>query len=146
MKRIVVICTGNTCRSPMAEGIIKKLLTELKIDDTIVSSMGLSAFEGEYASESTIEALEEIGVDMSNHRSKGIIAEEVIEADKIYVMTNNHKVVLQHIFAKHDLSGKIVVLNIDDPFQLSVSKYRECRDKMYTFFKKELLAFASSNS
>lgn len=139
MKSIVVICTGNTCRSPMAEGIIKKLLTELKIDDTIVSSMGLLAFKGDYASESTIEALEEIGVDMRSHRSKGIVAEEVIKADKIYVMTNNHKVALQRVFAEHDLAKKIVVLNIDDPFQLSTSKYRECRDKMYTFFKNELL-------
>lgn len=62
---ILIICTGNTCRSPMAEGILKSLLAEKKRTTISVSSMGTSAFDGESPTMNAIDAMKKVGIDIS---------------------------------------------------------------------------------
>lgn len=133
---IIVICTGNTCRSPMAKGIIEKLIADNKIEGVKVDSMGLSAFDGDGASQYAIDALNEIGIDISTHRSKSVMLDDIINADSIYVMTIQHKLVL--IDACPEIENKIIVMDIPDPFNSSFAKYQQCRDAMIEFFNKEL--------
>lgn len=137
MNTILVVCTGNTCRSPMAKGIINAIIEEHNISDTVVKSAGLAASEGDSASDNAIAALEEIGIDISLHRSSPVLSNELLEADCIYVMTEQHKNVI--VDALPEVADKIIVMNISDPFSQNLDRYRECRDEMLTYFTKELL-------
>lgn len=137
MNKIVVVCTGNTCRSPIAEGIINAIIEEHKIADTSVTSRGLSASDGDAASENAILALEEIGIDIKKHRSNPVLTAELLEADCIYVMTEQHKNVIAD--ALPEVLDKVIVMNISDPFSQDIERYRECRDEMLKYFTKELL-------
>ncbi|HHZ01170.1 MAG TPA: low molecular weight protein arginine phosphatase, partial [Tissierellia bacterium] len=67
---ILFVCTGNTCRSPMAEGLFKDMLRKNNIENIKVSSAGLSVFPGEHVNEKAIRALKEKGIDISSHRAR----------------------------------------------------------------------------
>ena len=75
IRKILFVCTGNTCRSPMAEGIFKKLTQG---DESIsCSSAGMSFCDGDAVSENAVTVCKEIGVDISGHRSKAICRDDV---------------------------------------------------------------------
>ena len=135
INKILVVCTGNTCRSPMVEGIINKIIADEKIQDVKVTSMGLSAYDGEGATQYAIDVMKEIDIDISKHESKRVMLQDIVEADKIYVMTLQHQNVILEAFPPAE--EKIVVMNISDPFGLNHEKYQQCRDSMLEFFDKE---------
>lgn len=135
INKILVVCTGNTCRSPMVEGIINKFIVDEQIGDVKVTSMGLSAYDGEVASQNAIDALKEIEIDISSHLSKRVMLQDIVEADTIYVMTLQHKNVISEAFPPSE--EKIIVMNISDPFGQNFEKYQQCRDNILEFFDKE---------
>ncbi len=86
---IVFVCTGNTCRSPLAEGLMKKLLADRGIDTINVTSAGLAAYPGDEVSEKSVIAAKEYGVDISAHRSRRI--SDYMLNDSVFVcMTDSH--------------------------------------------------------
>ncbi len=122
MRRLVV-CTGNTCRSPMAKALVK----QYQAPGDEVESAGLSV-TGAAASVYAVLALREIGIDLSFHKSQLITAQMVDRADEIGVMTPSHKVAVTSLF---DIDpDKVIVLGkgIPDPFGLSLTDYRHTRD------------------
>lgn len=128
---ITFVCTGNTCRSPMAEGIAKKLLNEKYSDSGItVSSAGVSASNGSAPSENSVIVCEEIGVDISKHRSSSVTHDLLEQTDVFAVMTKSHAEILKFYGVPED---KMIVLGggIPDPFGGSVAIYRECRDIIF---------------
>ncbi|MEG0894531.1 MAG: low molecular weight protein arginine phosphatase [Oscillospiraceae bacterium] len=135
MKNILIVCTGNTCRSPMAEGVLNKLIKDNKLEDISVLSMGISAFDGEGATFNAVEALKEIGVDISKHQSKRVMLSDIYDADVIYVMTKEHKEIL--INACKDCESKIKVIEVKDPFGQDLEIYRQARDTFTDYFKEE---------
>lgn len=136
MINILVICTGNTCRSPMAEGIVRKLVKAKGLQNVSVSSVGLAAYHGDAASIHSVDVMQEIEIDIVSHRSKRVLLKDLDDADYIYVMTQQHKNVI--IDACPENESKIKVLDIPDPFGQSIERYRECRDALATYFNKEL--------
>lgn len=90
MPGILFVCTGNTCRSSMAAAIAAKLAKERGLDVT-VSSAGLAAVEGEPATPAAVQALAEMGLDLSSHRARQLTAAMVREADLILTMTAEHR-------------------------------------------------------
>jgi protein-tyrosine-phosphatase len=92
MKRfkVLFICTGNTCRSPMAEGSLRVLLQGRGIDTIDVQSAGTAAVPGCPATQYAMEAVKTWNADISSHRSRPISRELVEEADLILVMTPHH--------------------------------------------------------
>ena len=96
--KILFVCTGNTCRSPMAAGIAKKLIAEtlnLRVDNlhkngVDIVSGGLYSFDGSTASAEAIFAVEKIEVDISNHKSRKLTPEMVKSADVVLCMTGFH--------------------------------------------------------
>ena len=86
---ILFVCTGNTCRSPMAEVIARDLLG--KDSGVTVRSAGVAAGAGYPATEEARVAMAEMGLDLSGHRSQPVTRELIDGADVIYAMTNGHR-------------------------------------------------------
>ena len=88
MKTILFVCTGNVCRSPMAEGLFQHAIRGRR--DFQAVSAGVGALEGQPPSVHAVRALRELGVDISNRRSRMLTRELVEEADYIFGMTHSH--------------------------------------------------------
>src|SRR5262245_41922969 len=90
MKTILFVCTGNVCRSPMAEGIFRHLMKVKGRRDLQVMSAGIGAAEGQTPSTHAVQAVRELGIDISQQRSRQLTAKLVQEADYIFGMTHSH--------------------------------------------------------
>ena len=99
--KIIFVCTGNICRSPMAEGILRHRCKEKGRDDLVVSSMGIHGLTDSPAIDFAQEACEENGIDISSHSARTIIGEELQESDLILCMEPVHTKFLQTFFPWH---------------------------------------------
>ena len=91
MKKLLFVCSGNTCRSPLAEGIAKKLFPDDLLKKVEISSAGSSAVDGLPASSPAIEVAGTHSIDLSNHRSTLLSRTLVKEVDLIITMGSKHR-------------------------------------------------------
>jgi protein-tyrosine-phosphatase len=136
-RRIVFVCTGNTCRSPLAAGLFQFHLArrlDCPIDEVLakgylVSSAGISAIHGDPASGDSIDAARELGVDLSGHRSQQAMVDLIARADDVIAMTRSHLLTLVSKFPV--LNGSLRLLcgpegDLDDPIGRGPEVYRAC--------------------
>lgn len=126
MKKVLFICTGNTCRSPMAQAIFNRFAQENGID-AVADSAGIAAAEGMPASENSVIAMQEIGIDLSGHSAKVISRPLLDSADLIVCMSEGHAELLKAAGYASTVFGK----GIPDPYGYKLDEYRICRDRMY---------------
>ena len=134
MKNILFVCTGNSCRSVIAEGLLR-YMTKGSEHEFSVGSAGVSALDGYQATQSTVRAMQEAGIDVLGHRSRRLTQEMVNAADKIFVMENMHKMMV--LDAAPGACGKVHLLkefasekgaadmDIPDPIRMSDAFYRK---------------------
>ena len=122
--KFLFVCTGNTCRSPMAEGLFRKMLEDKKINNIECSSAGLFAMTGDEPSINAVKACERFATDISAHRARRITAYILDETDKFVCMTKEHAASL----SMYVPSEKILVLGngVPDPYGGNLEEYIIC--------------------
>ena len=91
IKKVLFVCTGNSCRSVMAEGLMKKYLKELGKENIQVASAGISATGGLSPTDETVKVMQDEGIDVTAHKTTRIDENIVKEADLILVMEDMHR-------------------------------------------------------
>lgn len=138
VRNILLVCSGNTCRSPLAAAMLRAALEgEPLLGDVRVGSAGISAWDGAPASEGSYLVALERGLDLSTHRARMLTTELVREADLVLTMTTAHS----HRVVDMGGAGKTHPLaswagadgshaDIPDPFGGDVAVYRAVADRL----------------
>jgi protein-tyrosine-phosphatase len=135
MSTILIVCTGNLCRSPMGMGLLRRQLAEEGLDGMHrVISAGVWAQEGRAASENAVLVMQERGIDISDHVSRPVTASLVAEADLILAMSHEHKRVIDNTWPQY--AWKTFLLSemmgrkssVEDPYGGPIEEYRLCAD------------------
>lgn len=140
------VCTGNTCRSPMAAGLFRKMLsnklqcaeTELADRGFLVGSAGVSAGNGYPASPEAVQLLLDDGIDIGDHSSRQLSEELLDQTDHILTLTNGHRQAI--LMSRPDLEGKIRLLSpegrdVSDPIGGGLMEYEDCKTEIESYLK-----------
>ncbi len=128
IQKVLIVCTANICRSPMAEGICRRVLTDAgrAIE---VSSAGVRALIGHPIASDADDVLRHRGIDLSAHRARQISDDLLRTADLVWVMDNEQRTALRAIFPAY--AGKVFLLGhwmgveIDDPYQRGIHAFED---------------------
>ncbi len=132
MTRVLLVCTGNICRSPLAEAILRRELGAVGRDDVEVISAGTGAWDGAPASEGAYLVGLEHGLDLSAHRARLLTRELVERGDVVLTMARHHRARVQELggegrtFVLGEYAGRTgPQAEVSDPFGGDLDVYRE---------------------
>ena len=134
---ILCVCTGNICRSPMMEYLLRAQLPEHGIAATVCGA-GTATMDDVPPTAHALTVMREIGVDMSEHLSRQLTQEIADEADICVVMTPHHGVELA---LRYGVEPKKILMppgGVSDPYGCDVKEYRRCRDQLVASLPKLL--------
>lgn len=139
--KIMFICTGNICRSAMADGMMKKLVEEKNLDIEVYSA-GIYAETGDYATYNAIEASRMFDVNIALHRATNVRDSLIEEMDLVLCATKSHKQTILTMYP--DLKGKVYTIkeyagidkeginvDISDPWGYNMETYNRCANEIY---------------
>lgn len=131
---VLFVCTGNTCRSAMAEGIYNHLYKG-------ATSRGVMADEGSPASENAVKVMAKIGIDITNHRAKQLRREDIENADIVICMTGGHKMNVLSLFPEakekvFSIREYLHAADVLDPYGRGEEEYERCAEELYEYVQK----------
>ena len=137
---VLFVCTGNTCRSPMAAALLNKMALEKGLELSIESA-GVLAVEGENASSEAIVAMSEYGIDLMGHHAQNVTQELIEKSDLILTMTQAHKMLFlevapEKVYTLGEFAG--LDYDIEDPFGGDVEDYRRTAKQIEDALEKVL--------
>ena len=137
---ITCICTGNSCRSPMAAKLLQHALSAENAPWCTyrVISAGVSAANGGRASTHAINVLKKVGLDLTDHRSSQVTNKLIEDSIVVFCMTEFHRQYLRELFPQFKIPIQLfrehipstTELEISDPFGTNLSVYDSCRDSI----------------
>ncbi len=154
VKSILVICSGNICRSPFGEGYLRHRLAQMSLQDVLVRSAGTLGIVGSPASADSIALAADEGFDLSSHRSSAVTADGLDEAEIVLVMERAHQEALRERFPNESHRVRLLseyhasvqdpdqAPDIFDPIGRSSEDYRRC----FQLIKGCLEAFLADDS
>lgn len=135
IQRVLFVCTGNICRSPLAAALLERALKDRGIEEVTVTSAGTGAWDGAPASEGAYLVGLEHGLDLSGHRARLLTRELVEEADLILTMARHHRARVDELGGE----GRVFVLGeyagkgadeVSDPFGGNIGVYRDTAQEL----------------
>lgn len=141
-RTILFVCTGNTCRSPMASAIARELLKgDASGLDTRVLSAGISTGAGVPASPEAVEAMRGMGIRLDGHASRPLTRELLTQADIVFAMTGSHRARILQL--DPESAGKVYLLDpsdadVDDPFGQSQQVYDATAKRMGVLIRERM--------
>lgn len=134
--KLLFVCTGNTCRSSMAQAMASRELERTGVAGVEVLSAGTCTISGQPASLNALAAMQEMGIDLKDHRSTIIDKRMVEEADLILVMTARHRQAVYELCPEvgpklHTLAGYALMTgDVQDPYGGDLETYRRVADQL----------------
>lgn len=132
MKTVLLVCTGNICRSPLAAALLQRAITERGAEGIDVSSAGTGAWDGAPVSEGAYLVGLEQGLDLSAHRARLLTRDLVEHSDIILTMARHHRARVDelggegHVFVFGEYAGRAgESAEVSDPFGGDLNVYRE---------------------
>lgn len=128
--KILLVCTGNTCRSPLAEVLLRRALEEAGVEDVAVASAGTGALVGEPASEGSYLVALENGLDLTAHRARVVTREMLSDTDLVLTMDRAHLRKLELLGASGrshllgEYAGTVGEVEVADPVGGPIEGYR----------------------
>jgi protein-tyrosine-phosphatase len=133
-KSVLFVCTGNTCRSPMAEGLFRKAVEAR--GDFEVASAGIAAYPGDRPNPETVKFLAGRGIPLDGFASQPVSPELLERATHVFAMTSGHLETLENLFPEYsdkfflvcefvELPGRGVAADVPDPIGMGKKAYEE---------------------
>lgn len=137
---ILIVCTGNICRSPMAQGLLAHALSAQPepLRSLKVISAGVAAHTGEPISDNSVTALKKVGIDISHLHSQGLTQELLNRSLAVFGMTESHRAIIrsrarpapEKLFLFREFLPEPAAREIGDPYGGPLKLYESCRDEM----------------
>lgn len=153
-KHVLFVCTGNTCRSPMAEGLFRKAIEGR--NDFEVGSAGVAAYKGSSASPETLSILKKRGASLDGFKSRPVSDALLNQATHVFAMTEGHLAMLEARFSDHadkfylvrefsGISDKRQGIDVPDPIGMGTAAYEEVAKVLEAAIPK-IIAYVDSGA